>query len=269
MGAIPRQTASARRTKGTSLCMLSSQLTRVMCSVTDDPAARRPLKPVLEQKECTATFGGADNVFARGPETLCPLRCYGSRPSSAPPLLHLADLLAKGTGRHPRTLAERRGEIGRAAKADQVGDVLDGCVAAGQQLLALAQALLADIGIYRHTQIATEDSRQPFAMGADQPRYFHQRRRGVQLLVDQTHGRTQGDFIGVLRELLVRRVQPFGTLFATGQVDTDAGHDLFRDERLGNVVGSTQSETLQTIFNRRDRAEKNDGDMPRGGGFAQ
>src|SRR5690554_7015735 len=84
MGAIPRQTASARRTKGTSLCMLSSQLTRVTCSVTDDPAAGRPLKPVLEQKECTATLGGADNVFARGPETLCPLRCYGSRPSSAP-----------------------------------------------------------------------------------------------------------------------------------------------------------------------------------------
>src|SRR5690554_8017792 len=64
--------------------MLSSQLTRVTCSVTDDPAAGRPLKPVLEQKECTASFGGADNVFARGPETLCPLRCYGSRPSSAP-----------------------------------------------------------------------------------------------------------------------------------------------------------------------------------------
>src|SRR5690606_40785977 len=113
-----------------------------------------------------------------------------------------------------------------AAKADQIGDVLDGCVTAGQQLLALAQALLADIGIYRHTQIATEDGRQPFAMGADQPRYFHQRRRGVQLLVDQTPGSTPGDFIGGLRELLVRRVPLFGTLHAPSPVDTDARHDL-------------------------------------------
>src|SRR5690554_6228347 len=103
MGAIPRQTASARRTKGTSLCMLSSQLTRVTCSVTDDPAAGRPLKPVLEQKECTATFGGADNVFARGPETLCPLRCYGSRPSSAPHCFISRICLRKALGVIPRS----------------------------------------------------------------------------------------------------------------------------------------------------------------------